>query len=124
MTFERAMKGQHNSQSGERKNCVRYAKRWKQEKHASVRELFVTGPRIALLVGIGLALFQEVIGTGVISYYATTIFQFELICLHTPKYLCIKTSGIDDEVDVHIHHADNSYENNNHMHDDMQRRSI
>ena len=93
-------------------------------KHASLRELFVTGLRMALIVGIGLAILQQVIGTGAIFYYAPTIFQFELICLHTPKYLCIKTSGIYDEVDVHIHHADNSYENNNHMHDDMQRRSI
>ncbi len=33
-------------------------------KHASLRELFVTGLRMALVVGIGLAVLQQVIGTG------------------------------------------------------------
>lgn len=45
-------------------------------KHASFRELFVTGLRMALLLGIGLALFQQLIGVGAISYYAPTIFHF------------------------------------------------
>jgi TPP-dependent 2-oxoacid decarboxylase len=35
-----------------------------------------------------------------------------------------KTSGIDDEADVHTYHGDKSYENNSYMHDDMQKRSI
>ena len=39
-----------------------------------------------------------------------------------PTY--IKTSENDAEVDGHSHHADSSSENNSHMHDDMQMRSI
>jgi MFS family permease len=46
-----------------------------EAKHASLRELFFTGLRMALVVGVGLAIFQQVIGIGAISYYAPTIFK-------------------------------------------------
>lgn len=46
------------------------------KKHASVRELFGPGLRIALVVGLGLAVFQQAVGTGAISYYAPTIFRY------------------------------------------------
>ena len=45
-------------------------------KHASLRELFITGLRMALIVGVGLAIFQQLIGTAAISYYAPIIFKF------------------------------------------------
>jgi SP family galactose:H+ symporter-like MFS transporter len=45
------------------------------EKRASLRELFVTGLRMALVVGVGLAIFQQLIGSGAIGYYAPTIFK-------------------------------------------------
>jgi sugar porter (SP) family MFS transporter len=47
-----------------------------EAKHASLRELFFTGLRMALVVGVGLAIFQQLIGTGAIAYYAPTIFKF------------------------------------------------
>ena len=46
------------------------------KKHTSIRELFGPGLRIALMVGLGLAVFQEIVGTGAISYYAPTIFRY------------------------------------------------
>jgi sugar porter (SP) family MFS transporter len=45
-------------------------------KHASIRELFFTGLCMALVVGVGLAVFQQFVGIAAISYYAPTIFKF------------------------------------------------
>jgi MFS transporter, SP family, galactose:H+ symporter len=54
-------------------------------KHSSVSELFRTGLRKALIVGVGLAIIQQVIGSAAISYYTPTIF----------KYAGLKSSSTD-----------------------------
>ena len=46
-----------------------------KRKHTSIRELFLTGLRMALVVGIGLGVFQQLVGTAAISYYTPTIFK-------------------------------------------------
>ena len=45
-------------------------------KHSSVRELFQPGLRTALIVGVGLAIFQQFVGINTIIYYAPTIFGY------------------------------------------------
>jgi SP family galactose:H+ symporter-like MFS transporter len=47
-----------------------------EEKKASVRELLRPGLRLALLVGVGLAIFQQLVGINTVIYYAPTIFGF------------------------------------------------
>ncbi|HEY4388052.1 MAG TPA: sugar porter family MFS transporter, partial [Ktedonobacteraceae bacterium] len=42
---------------------------------AGVKELFKPGLRMALLVGVGLAVFQQFVGINTVIYYAPTIFQ-------------------------------------------------
>ena len=46
-----------------------------QGDHGSVGEFFVDGLRLALLVGVGLGLFQQAVGSAAISYYTPTIFK-------------------------------------------------
>lgn len=46
------------------------------EKKTSVRELFRPGLRVALLVGVGLAVFQQLVGINTVIYYAPTIFGY------------------------------------------------
>lgn len=45
-------------------------------KHSSARELFRPGLRTALVVGMGLAIFQQFVGINTIIYYAPTIFGY------------------------------------------------
>jgi MFS transporter, SP family, galactose:H+ symporter len=45
-----------------------------EQTHGAVRELLRPGLRVALLVGVGLAAFQQLIGINTIVYYAPTIF--------------------------------------------------
>lgn len=45
-------------------------------KHVSVRDLLRPGLRLALLVGIGLAVSQQLVGINTVIYYAPTIFGF------------------------------------------------
>jgi SP family galactose:H+ symporter-like MFS transporter len=47
-----------------------------EEKQSSVRELFRPGLRLALLVGVGLAVFQQFVGINTVIYYAPTIFGY------------------------------------------------
>lgn len=47
-----------------------------EEKTASVRELLRPGLRLALLVGVGLAIFQQLVGINTVIYYAPTIFGY------------------------------------------------
>src|ERR671937_502543 len=47
-----------------------------QEQHTSARELLAPGLRIALLVGVGLAILQQLVGINTIIYYAPTIFGY------------------------------------------------
>jgi SP family galactose:H+ symporter-like MFS transporter len=46
------------------------------EQKASLRELLRPGLRLALIVGIGLAVFQQLVGINTVIYYAPTIFSF------------------------------------------------
>ena len=48
----------------------------RQKQQASWRELLRPGLRMALLVGVGLAIFQQVVGINTVIYYAPTIFQY------------------------------------------------
>jgi MFS family permease len=47
-----------------------------QEQHTSARELLGPGLRSALLVAVGLALLQQLVGINTIIYYAPTIFGY------------------------------------------------
>ncbi len=47
-----------------------------EEKTASVWELLRPGLRLALLVGVGLAIFQQLVGINTVIYYAPTIFGY------------------------------------------------
>lgn len=67
-------------------------------KHASIRELFFTGLRMALVVGCGLAVFQQVIGDGAISYYAPTIFRLAGFTLPSGDILATIITTIDSVV--------------------------
>lgn len=67
-------------------------------KHTSIRELFFTPLRMALVVGIGLAIFQQVIGDGAISYYAPTIFKFAGFTLPSGDILATIVTTIDSVV--------------------------
>ncbi|HEX6778911.1 MAG TPA: sugar porter family MFS transporter [Ktedonobacterales bacterium] len=47
-----------------------------EEKKSSVKELFRPGLRLALLVAVGLAIFQQFVGINTVIYYAPTIFGY------------------------------------------------
>ncbi len=47
-----------------------------QQQHVSVRDLLRPGLRVALLVGVGLAVFQQFVGINTVIYYAPTIFGY------------------------------------------------
>jgi SP family galactose:H+ symporter-like MFS transporter len=47
-----------------------------EERKTSVRELFTPGLRLALLVAVGLAVFQQFVGINTVIYYAPTIFGY------------------------------------------------
>src|SRR5947209_7092872 len=47
-----------------------------EQEHASIRELFQKGLRLALTVGVGMALFQQFVGINTVIYYAPTIFGY------------------------------------------------
>ncbi|GCE23668.1 sugar porter family MFS transporter [Dictyobacter kobayashii] len=44
--------------------------------HGSLHELLRPGIRVALLVGVSLAIFQQVVGINTVIYYAPTIFEY------------------------------------------------
>ncbi len=48
---------------------------FKQEKGASIRQLFRPGLRIALIIGVALAVLQQITGINAIMYYAPEIFK-------------------------------------------------
>ncbi|HEU5198025.1 MAG TPA: sugar porter family MFS transporter [Ktedonobacterales bacterium] len=47
-----------------------------EERKTSVKELFTPGLRLALLVAVGLAVFQQFVGINTVIYYAPTIFGY------------------------------------------------
>jgi len=48
---------------------------FKQEKGSSIRQLFRPGLRIALIIGVALAVLQQITGINAIMYYAPEIFK-------------------------------------------------
>lgn len=46
-----------------------------EQRRGSVRELFQPGLRTALMIGVGLAVFQQFVGINTVIYYAPIIFQ-------------------------------------------------
>lgn len=48
---------------------------FQEEKGTSIRQLFNPGLRIALIVGVGLAILQQITGINAIMYYAPEIFK-------------------------------------------------
>jgi MFS transporter, SP family, galactose:H+ symporter len=46
-----------------------------QRQQAGIRELFTPGLRVAFIVGVGLAVFQQFVGINTVIYYAPTIFE-------------------------------------------------
>jgi sugar porter (SP) family MFS transporter len=46
-----------------------------EQRRGSVRELFQPGLRTALMIGVGLAIFQQLVGINTVIYYAPIIFQ-------------------------------------------------
>jgi sugar porter (SP) family MFS transporter len=50
--------------------------RLEQARHTSARELLRPELRLALLVGVGLAILQQLVGINTIIYYAPTIFRY------------------------------------------------
>lgn len=46
-----------------------------EQRQSGVRELFQPGLRTALIVGVGLAIFQQAVGINTVIYYAPIIFQ-------------------------------------------------
>jgi hypothetical protein len=57
------LRGRGNRQAGE------------QKKEEAWRELLRPGLRTALVVGVGLAIFQQLIGVNAVIYYTPIIFQ-------------------------------------------------
>lgn len=58
-----------------RKEVLDIKESFKQERDASIRQLFSPGLRIALIVGVVLAVLQQVTGINAIMYYAPEIFK-------------------------------------------------
>jgi sugar porter (SP) family MFS transporter len=46
-----------------------------EQRRGSMRELFQPGLRTALMIGVGLAIFQQLVGINTVIYYAPIIFQ-------------------------------------------------
>jgi MFS transporter, SP family, galactose:H+ symporter len=60
----------------------------------SRRELFQPGSRLPLLVGLGLMLLQQLIGIGVVTSYATTVFEMTRIAGPTGTALLTVGMGV------------------------------
>jgi sugar porter (SP) family MFS transporter len=65
-----------------------------QEKHTSARELLAPGLRLALLVGIGLAILQQLVGINTIIYYAPTIFGYAGVTSANTAILATSVVGV------------------------------
>ncbi len=64
----------HGEEKRQELNDIR--KTIEEEKRTSVKELLRPGLRLALLVGVGLAIFQQLVGINTVIYYAPTIFGY------------------------------------------------
>ncbi|GLV53828.1 MFS transporter [Dictyobacter sp. S3.2.2.5] len=60
----------------------------------ALRELLRPGLRVALLTGIGLAIFQQVVGINTVIYYAPTIFEYAGFTSATSAILATSIVGV------------------------------
>jgi sugar porter (SP) family MFS transporter len=60
----------------------------------ALRKLLQPGLRLALIVGVGLAIFQQFVGINTIIYYAPTIFGFVGFSSHTAAILATSVVGV------------------------------
>jgi MFS transporter, SP family, galactose:H+ symporter len=70
----------------------------KEEQHSSARELFHGGLRVALTVGFGLAVFQQLVGINTVIYYAPTIFGYAGFHSATTAILATSVVGVTNVV--------------------------
>nr|HET6903804.1 sugar porter family MFS transporter [Ktedonobacteraceae bacterium] len=66
-------------------------------KKGSLRELLHTGLRMALVVGVGLAFIQQLVGINGMSYYAPTLFKFagfHIVSVDIIATLAIAVDGV------------------------------
>lgn len=60
----------------------------------ALRKLLQPGLRLALIVGVGLAIFQQFVGINTIIYYSPTIFGFVGFSSHTAAILATSVVGV------------------------------
>ena len=65
-----------------------------ERQQAGIRELFIPGLRVALIVGVGLAVFQQFVGINTVIYYAPTIFQQAGFASATSAILATSVVGV------------------------------
>ncbi|HJT59905.1 MAG TPA: sugar porter family MFS transporter, partial [Ktedonobacteraceae bacterium] len=70
--------------------------------NASIKELFRPGLRMALVVGMGLAIFQQFVGINTIIYYAPTIFSYAGYKSTTGAILATSVVGVVNMVSTLI----------------------
>jgi sugar porter (SP) family MFS transporter len=71
-------------------------------EHSSMKELFRPGLRTALIVGMGLAIFQQFVGINTIIYYAPTIFGYAGYKSTTGAILATSIVGVVNMVSTFI----------------------
>lgn len=64
------------------------------EEHGALRKLLQPGLRLALMVGVGLAVFQQLVGINTIIYYAPTIFGLVGFGSNTAAILATSVIGV------------------------------
>ncbi len=67
-----------------------------EERHSSVRGLFWPSLRLALLVGVGLAVFQQFAGINTVIYYAPVIFGYAGFNSASAAILATSIAGADN----------------------------
>jgi SP family galactose:H+ symporter-like MFS transporter len=65
-----------------------------ERQQGGIRELFIPSLRVALIVGVGLAVFQQFVGINTVIYYAPTIFQQAGFASATNAILATSVVGI------------------------------
>ncbi|GCE20614.1 sugar porter family MFS transporter [Dictyobacter kobayashii] len=64
------------------------------KRQGKLRDLFGPGIRMALLVGVGLAVFQQFVGINTVIYYAPTIFQSAGVASASSAILATSVVGV------------------------------
>ncbi|GHO89117.1 sugar porter family MFS transporter [Dictyobacter formicarum] len=65
-----------------------------EQKQGRIRDLFAPGIRMALVVGVGLAVFQQFVGINTVIYYAPTIFQSAGVASASSAILATSVVGV------------------------------